>query len=103
MSAVPSERAPVFYTLPVEQVVPGMSTSDGQDFLDAPVGETAAGGLLWAHVYTPAIDKVIDSDRRAAPEARGYTAGSRVSLAVFGDTKIDGSSWPDAQPDPAGR
>lgn len=88
---------PIFYTLPADQVIEGMSTDDGQDFLeDVAVPWGGDGKWLGAHVYTPHDDEDQDDENRSGPEYRMYQAGERVALAVFADTDIDGSEWPDA-------
>ena len=86
---------PVFYTLPVEMVEEGMSTADGQDFLEEPSG---SDGWLWASVYTPSTDPDLDEAWRSEPEMRGYEVGSRINLAVFCNTSVDGSQHPQAKP-----
>lgn len=84
---------PIFYTLPAERLVPGVSTDDGQDVLAV---EDHAGAR-YASVYTPRPDDpAADAYNRATTELRIYAHGSRVALAVFDDTEVDLSHDPAA-------
>lgn len=91
---------PIFYSLPVEQVTAGMSTDDGQDFLEdvhQMQPASAYGVWYWGKVYTPrSDDEEQDEQNRLDSESRMYEPGSRVSLGVFPDTEVDGSALPDA-------
>jgi hypothetical protein len=86
---------PIFYSLPATELDEGMSTDDGQDVLDVSVDPD---GSVIAHVYTPRSDDPdLDEENRGETEARMYSPGERVDLAVFEDTQTDGRDRPGAQ------
>lgn len=82
----------IFYSLPAELLDVGMSTDDGQDILTVDTG-----ALVIFDVYTPADDPDEDAGRRCAPESRVARRGERVELAVFSNTLVDASSYPQAE------
>lgn len=85
----------VYYTLPVEQVEEGMSTDDGQEILHVSVWPDDSAVLL--DVFTPRSDDPnADAANRADGECRAYAWGEPVGLAVYLDTEVDGSEYPDA-------
>lgn len=81
---------PVFYSLPANAMLAGMSTADGQDVLSV----TIADGMVFAPVYTPSEDPDEDNDRQCAPDSRMYEHDEMVDLAVFPDTDVDGTAHP---------
>jgi hypothetical protein len=83
-----------FYRLPARLLEEGMSTDDGQDILDIARG----GELAFASVYTPrSDDSEQDELNRGEPETRLYEANEWVDLAVFADTRVDGSGYAEAE------
>lgn len=88
----PGQDEPLFYSLPAALLDVGMSTDDGQDILTVNVGPE----LVVFDVYTPSDDPDEDTDRRLTPEARAVPPGQRVTLAVFGDTAVNASTYPQA-------
>lgn len=83
--------APVFYTLPASALKKGMSTADGQDVLEL----SACGDLVTACVYTArSDDPELDEENRGAGATRSYDRNERVELAVFSDTRVDGTRHP---------
>ncbi|WP_157224304.1 hypothetical protein [Nocardia paucivorans] len=79
----------------MESVTVGMSTDDGRDVTDVTV---CADGSVLVEVYTPrSDDPVQDMINRREPETRVFRVGERIGLAVFGDTRVDGSTLPDAR------
>lgn len=89
-----SDPDPIFYSLLAEHLVEGMSTADGQDFVDVSVDDRN----VYTHVYTPRSDDPDqDASNRSETEARVYRIDERVDLAVFPDTTIDGTEYPTAE------
>lgn len=85
----------IFYTLPAPKLEEGMSTDDGQDILDV---DDDGEKWVWVRVYTPrSDDPELDAENRCEPETRGYERDRRVDLAVFSDTPVNGSEYPDAE------
>lgn len=77
-----------FYSLPATKLEEGMSTADGQDFVDVTVD---AEGIVFGEVYTPrSDDPEQDEANREETDTRVYLRGERVDLAVFSDTVVDG-------------
>jgi hypothetical protein len=88
-------REPIFYTLPAYLLGKGMSTADGQDILDA----EREGRWIIAEVYTPRLDDLKQDElNREDAETRWYSPTEPVELAVFPDTEVDGSRYPEALP-----
>lgn len=88
---MPAEHVVTFYQLPAHELKPGMSTADGQDFLR--VRPPDEEGWVWAWVYTPRSDDPRqDAINRCCEDVRGYPADTMVGLAVYSDTKVDGST-----------
>jgi hypothetical protein len=82
-----TDGADIFYTLPAQNLVEGVSTADGQDVISVDVGDD---GMVFAQVYTPrSDDPEQDASNRGAPESRLYRVDDRVDLAVFSDTEVD--------------
>jgi hypothetical protein len=81
----------IFYTIPAEDIVDGMSTADGQDVLE--VTETNSDGNVFVDVYTPADDPEEDEDNRCGPDCRIYPAGKLIEMATFENSEVDGSSY----------
>lgn len=90
-----SDQSPtIFYSLPAELLDAGMSTADGQDILTVDAGHD---GLVIFDVYTPADDPDEDAGRQCAPESRVTRRGERVELAVFSNTSVNASTYPQAK------
>ena len=84
----------VFYSLPAEQALPGMSTADGQHVTDV----DRFDDRVQLYVYTPRPDDPDqDISNRSDPETRVFARDERVDLAVFSTTAVDASEWDDAE------
>lgn len=74
-----------FYEVTAAQLVPGVSTDDGQDVLAV----RRDGQYVSATVYTPRPDDPeVDAENRATPETRIYRSDELVRLAEFPDTPV---------------
>lgn len=90
-----AEHVVTFYRLPARELKEGMSTADGQDFLR--VRPPDEQGWVWTWVYTPRSDDPRqDAINRCCDDPRGYPADKLVDLAVYSNTKVDGSTSPSA-------
>lgn len=90
-----AEHVVTFYRLPAREIKEGMSTADGQDFLR--VRPPDEQGWVWTWVYTPRSDDPRqDAINRCCDDPRGYPADKLVDLAVYSNTKVDGSTSPSA-------
>jgi Domain of unknown function (DUF3846) len=84
--------SPLFYSLPAGAIEVGMSTTDRQEIVS--VDPVIDEGVVLFDVYTPyPDDPQIDEGSWSHPECRVRTAEERVDLAVFADTKLDGSTY----------
>ncbi|MBC7303182.1 hypothetical protein [Nocardia salmonicida] len=84
----------IYYSLPASDVAEGMSTNDGKDIVEI---TTNRQGLLVLTVYTPRSDNLQqDEINREHTENRWYEPNERVNLAVYSDTKTNGSTHPNA-------
>lgn len=91
---LPNAETPIFYSLPVRELVAGLSTDDGQDILG--VSSPDDGRHVIAEVYTPRPDDPeLDEHNRLNTESRVYGRDESVGLAVFADTRVDGREHTD--------
>lgn len=83
----------IFYSLPANRLVAGMSTADGQDITNVWLDHERK--LVGYDTYTPRPDDPgQDADNQCAPDGRIATWDEPVDLAVFADTEIDGRETP---------
>lgn len=89
----------LYYRLPVECLVEGVSTADGQDVLKVRRAKGYRGSpeMVLFEVYTPRSDdpKADDYNRRTS-ETRFADVGEPVELCVFSDTVTDLTRHPKA-------
>ncbi|MFZ2242790.1 MAG: hypothetical protein WAV90_25100 [Gordonia amarae] len=72
----------IFYELPADELVEGLSTDDGCDIVSV---ATSSGGMILASVYQPG------SIASGQGETRAYVPGQLVRLGVFDGTEVDRS------------
>jgi hypothetical protein len=93
--ATTADHVVTFYRLPAHQLKKGMSTADGQDILRVSTPDEDQWVCVWT--YTPrSDDPQQDAINRRCDAVRGYPADTMVDLAVYSDTKVDGSTLPRA-------
>lgn len=90
----PTDNDVIFYQLPARDLEEGMSTLDGQDYLDVSPPDT--DGWVWTYVYTRHDNPRQDAINRSREVTRIYRADDMVDLAMFPNTKVDGSTLPRA-------
>ncbi|SIC63906.1 Uncharacterised protein [Mycobacteroides abscessus subsp. abscessus] len=88
----------LFYWVPAECLVEGVSTDDGQDVLSVRrVSAFRGPEMVNFEVYTPRRDNPgIDSENRDYSESRYAPVGELVELCVFIDTVVDLTRHPKA-------
>lgn len=88
----------LFYWVPAECLVEGVSTDDSQDVLSVRrVSAFRGPEMVNFEVYTPRRDDPgIDSENRDYSESRCAAVGELVELCVFIDTVVDLSRHPKA-------